>query len=308
MEPRQRIVLAYDPATESVGDVEGFISDDNLKTLDKELAPYPFDGLAQWNSLTSHVDGELLERIVSNHMVDGMTSAIGEEAEKGDKELSRVEPEGGMRFTQFRLKRSWRDGAVGEEVTRYSKDKSWLFAHVVKKDLGDSELARLYIMGLKLTIDPFKLVGELQLTFILLLHLSSYGALTVYKRFLPLFTRSSSLLFSPNVDMGSAVDLAKVYGGLITTLAVQLKALPAGVFETELPEFDLFFLDEIESLRQNLGAAPWSVQLTLQWQELRKAGRTWNWDLGDLETHTAHVNEEEESDEEGEYAPVIVEM
>jgi A1 cistron-splicing factor AAR2 len=144
LEPRQRIVLTFDPATENVSDVEGVISDDHLKTLDKELAPYPFDGLAQWKSLTEGVDQEILDRVVSNNRMDGMTSAAGEETERGEQELNKDEErEGRLRFTSFHLKRSWRDGAIGEEVTQFARDKSWLFGHVVKGELGGSELCRL---------------------------------------------------------------------------------------------------------------------------------------------------------------------
>jgi A1 cistron-splicing factor AAR2 len=155
--------------------------------------------------------------------------------------------------------------------------------------------------------DPFRLLGELQLAFIILLHLSSYSALTVYKRFLPLFTRSSSLLSSPTDYLTSSVDVAKLYSGLVSTLAAQLQALPAGVFETELPEFDLFFLDEIESLRYNLASVPWSSQLMGPWQVLHNVGQTWKWNISDLQAQVP-LAEEEESDEEGEYAPVVVEM
>lgn len=50
---------------------------------------------------------------------------------------------GRLRFPVFRLKKSWRDGAVGEEVTRYSRDKSWLFGNVVDRQLGEGMLSVL---------------------------------------------------------------------------------------------------------------------------------------------------------------------
>ena len=40
-----------------------------------------------------------------------------------------------LTFPKFSLKRSWKDGAVGEEISRYAKDKSWLLGKVIG-DLG----------------------------------------------------------------------------------------------------------------------------------------------------------------------------
>lgn len=51
----------------------------------------------------------------------------GEEVEEGGDLL---------RFLEFDTKRSWPKGAVGEELTRWSKDKSWLLAEVVKTQLS----------------------------------------------------------------------------------------------------------------------------------------------------------------------------
>jgi A1 cistron-splicing factor AAR2 len=42
-------------------------------------------------------------------------------------------------YAPFDLRRSWRKGAVGEEVTLYSKDKSWLLQHVIKEQFGGGE-------------------------------------------------------------------------------------------------------------------------------------------------------------------------
>lgn len=46
---------------------------------------------------------------------------------------------GKMRFVHFDLRRSWRDGAVGEELTRWARDKSWLLASVLE-GVGQGEL------------------------------------------------------------------------------------------------------------------------------------------------------------------------
>lgn len=45
-----------------------------------------------------------------------------------------------LHFIEFDLRRSFRVGAVGEEITRYSRDKSWLLASLIQRlDNGESE-------------------------------------------------------------------------------------------------------------------------------------------------------------------------
>jgi hypothetical protein len=70
--------------------------------------------------------------------LDGMTSIKGMEEE--DVRLNsrgKLDAEGKLIFPVVDAKRSWRDGAIGEEVTKYSKDKSWLLGDVVKNEGGE---------------------------------------------------------------------------------------------------------------------------------------------------------------------------
>lgn len=132
------------------------ISDDRLKSLDSELAGYPFDKLREWKSLVSHISPDMLHQVLGpSSTVDGMKAVEGEEeddesstAKSRSKErqamgesIGSTEVVQGERlsFVRFTSKRSWRDGAVGEEVTRYSRDKSWLLGHVVTSQLHGGE-------------------------------------------------------------------------------------------------------------------------------------------------------------------------
>ena len=44
-----------------------------------------------------------------------------------------------LRFADYDLKRSWRTGATGEEITRDSQDKSWLLGNIIETQLQGSE-------------------------------------------------------------------------------------------------------------------------------------------------------------------------
>lgn len=176
-------------------------------------------------------------------------------------------------------------------------------------------------------LDPTALLGHLQLSFILFLHLSSYSSLLTYKRVLALLCQSSSFLVSPsiflspprldpNAHVGEGTKI--LYKELLKTLRVEIEALPDGVFDTELPEMDVFYLDQLENLRRNLACAIWGEveegtacteperqSFKSLWNALRdSAWKKWKWDIDEL----GHRVDEEDEDEEGEYAPVVVDM
>ncbi|WWC94316.1 hypothetical protein V866_001158 [Kwoniella sp. B9012] len=321
--PKERFVIRYDPQcehTEIQQDV--VVSDDRLKSLDGEMAPYPFDHLERWKSLTSHITEETIIQVVGGNdkVLSGLIEVEGEEEDsidrrKGITSKGDEDSTGGngdkLNFVRFNLKKSWRDGAIGEEVTRYSKDKSWLLGNVVEKQLGG---------------DPIKIISQLQLSFILLLHLSSYSALLVYKRILTLLCQSTDLLSTPSEHLSpsstSQTKIQEAFISLVNTLASQIQIIPDGTFDTELPELDVFYLDHFESMRKNLTGAisiskdsdKWDEnareKIGSSWTKLKEAGKPWGWEIGDLSKDQPAQNsdDDEESEEEGEYAPVIVEI
>ena len=154
-----------------------------------------------------------------------------------------------------------------------------------------------------------------------MLHLSSYSTLTVYKRFLALFCRSSDILLDPktylSLELRPAPTIRTWLVKLLETLAAHLAALPDGVFETELPEMDTYYLGELENLRMNIAASLarpaghciWKDAEQIRsvmdaWESLRVAARRWGWALG--APNPTMVDVEDEDEEEGEYAPVVV--
>jgi A1 cistron-splicing factor AAR2 len=82
VEPKERILMRYDPRTEGIEYVDGLITDDRLKGLDKELAAYPFEGLGVWRSLVTRVTEGVLEKVMAERKegrLDGMTGIRGVE-------------------------------------------------------------------------------------------------------------------------------------------------------------------------------------------------------------------------------------
>ncbi|KAK0556364.1 hypothetical protein OC846_001187 [Tilletia horrida] len=80
----------------------------------------------------------------------------------------------GLRFTTFDMRRSWKSGTVGSELTRWSVDKSWLLGQTIQRAGGVSHL-----------------LAEFELAFVMLHRLHAPAALTQWLSLLSLFSRSA---------------------------------------------------------------------------------------------------------------------
>lgn len=139
---------------------ETIVSTDYLKSLDPKLAPYPLDGLDTWRSLTTFITPETLTRVLGqdiqgdsrcDSLMASLADEFGGEAaqktskgktfwgkprpgptetghERSDAPLS-YQTERLLRFVPVDVKKSWRQGATGEELTRDSRDKTWVSAN-----------------------------------------------------------------------------------------------------------------------------------------------------------------------------------
>lgn len=161
---RETYVLRYSPEEEDMvpntideatgEEIPTLLSQYHLRTLDSELAAYPLYRWNDWAALLSCVqDADVVRLLGRKRKLDSLfeSPADDEVLQKGSSmqtekpELSvgqRQEPEqqeGQLLYAPFELKRSWRKGAVGEEVTIYSRDKSWLLQDVIKQQFGGGE-------------------------------------------------------------------------------------------------------------------------------------------------------------------------
>lgn len=66
---------------------------------------------------------------------DGAQVEEGIDSDRDDNDRD----EEGLEFIKFDDKRTWPKGAVGAELSRWSKDKSWLLSHVVETQLETGE-------------------------------------------------------------------------------------------------------------------------------------------------------------------------
>lgn len=318
-------------------DVEEVVNIDRLRELDDQMAPY--NGHDGWPDLTSSIDMELLRAVLGKTIAaDTLSeSAFDEAIETAKSKIESLDamrsaaPEGTLQFPAFDLRRSWRSGAVGEEVTRYSKDKSWLLADTVLRKCsgGELSLAEKQIFWLTVCVDPSTLLGHLQIAFLLFLQLHNYSSLLVYKRLLGLFCQSSSILVDKELSVDIKCDWPALFRDLVRTLDAQVMLLPEDFF-TDSPDAGLenFIIMQLVSLSQNLMSCCSSMPDTDKWsiakasEQLRKTVESrFRWQLprwrerldvtvpGEPDQHHAtRDGMDSDYEEEGDDAPVIVEL
>lgn len=149
------------------------VSQDYLKGLDSELAPYSEDNQAAWTTLVSFVTPSTVARVIgfderNEARVEAVTASVADEHElksaggkqtwgkardeaerrtavdvqdaEDEDEDEEDEMDDLLHFINVDGKRSWPSGAVGEELTRWSKDKSWRLSDTVNTLLAGGEL------------------------------------------------------------------------------------------------------------------------------------------------------------------------
>lgn len=127
-------------------EIPTIVSPEHLRALDNELAAYPLFRWTEWKALTNGIEDIDIVRLIGNsHKVDSLyeSPADDEVTHKGEvihkttglpaTMENNGNQEGQLAYMPFDIKRSWRTGAVGEEVTTFSRDKSWLLCHVLKE-------------------------------------------------------------------------------------------------------------------------------------------------------------------------------
>lgn len=262
-----------------------------------------------WVQLTDCISEPLLTRILGStpgHWA--LTSASCAERDMDDipglnsAATSRILAEKELGFLPVDLKQTWRAGATGRERTDAAQDRSWA--------LG--ELAANCCAG----GDWMEVLGELEFCFLMVLTLNNYSCLEQWKRVLELMftckaavnerpqfynravaTLKMQLQHCQDVE-GGLFDLSDEGGNFLKNLLVRfrkgLEQLPGNAKQD--------VMDEVEDLQDYL-------KETYGWQiEGGKFARTGMLELEDGEQVEMDVTAYDEDDEEGEYAPQMVDL
>ncbi|CAO3622442.1 unnamed protein product [Cunninghamella echinulata] len=193
---------------------------------------------------------------------------ILKEKRKGKQQLEKEE---GMEFTPFDIRQSFPPGSTGEQITKWSLDKSWLVKHLLNQVYLDNH---------------HLLLGELQLAFVCLLMAQNFSGFQQWKQLVHLLCSCQELI----------LEKPDLYIDFIDTLKNQLEECPTDFFHDILSENN-FIAFMLKNLQQNIPTS--NKKLYNKFDTLKLfLKKRFQWDL-------LNDDEEEEDDED---APVVVEL
>ncbi|KAJ5705150.1 hypothetical protein N7536_000839 [Penicillium majusculum] len=277
------------------------------------------NGRRDWSGLTDRISPTLLSRVIGNPEVDvdGHPRWVLSSASTATRDADHIpgvdspaepeiteEAEREFGFIPVDLKRTWREGAVGRERTEAAKDRSWALGDLIDRYAGEASGGN-------------QLLGELQFTFLMVLTMMNYSCLQQWKRLLELILTSRSAVLDREAFMSEVIRI----------LSLQLQRcddVDGGLFEIDGDEGGAFLRDLLMKLRQSVddlvGDSASEVKLELdKLEEWVKAEYDWELRRGAVVRHGMLQLEDgeqvemdwdgnDEDEETGEYAPVIVDM
>ncbi|KAK5132195.1 hypothetical protein LTR08_009319 [Meristemomyces frigidus] len=272
----------------------------------------PSEEFVDWPTLTHHITGALLTRIMGG---DGRNWSLSS-ASSAKRDLEDIpgltnddihpQAENELNFLPIDLKQTWREGATGRERTEAAQDRSWALNTIISQHCSSE--------------DMLEIIGELQVCFLMILTLNNFSCLEQWKRLLTLlFTCRAAVLTKPQLfaeaiktltlqlrhcklaDSG-LIDLADEGGSLLKDLLTRFrKGLLAqglaGGSNTGVQDV----VDELDDLEEYLVAEH-------GWQFGGAFAKVGVLELEDGEEVRMDTTAYDEDDETGEYAPQIVDL
>jgi A1 cistron-splicing factor AAR2 len=125
-----------------------------MRQFDPFLGAYPLSpptNFQKWIHLTNFITFRLISTILPHKgKVTNVSSSTVDEEELLKLNDLKHEENDMILFTKFDLKKSWRLGATGQEVTKYSQDKSWLLTDLLKNVYNNGIFMYLFFFYLKI--------------------------------------------------------------------------------------------------------------------------------------------------------------
>lgn len=294
-------------------------------------------GRRDWQQLTHWISPGLLTRIIGNPEIDvdghprwdltsagtadrdadhipGLDKPKEQPSEDSETPENRAEDEKELGFVPVDLKQTWREGAIGRERTDAAQDRSWA--------LGDLILRNSTSVSGEVTVDErtgeIQLLGELQFTFIMVITMMNFSCLQQWKRLLGLILTCRQAIIDRETFMSDVVRL----------LLCQLQRcddVEGGLFEIDGDEGGKFLLDLLKKFKRSVDQVVEKGTQSKVQTELEKLGawvkEEYDWELAhedilkrgtiqleDGEEVEVEMEDNDEYEETGEYAPVIVDL
>lgn len=326
--PPDVVIKKWDPETESLADVRDDAEVTRLKAnigsaWSEHLAPYRQSAAdtaknrsqgveitagEDWHALTDCISSGLLSRITGGGWNNwSITSASSATQDLDDipalstQESQDHHPQQLLNFLPINLKQTWRSGAVGRERTDAAKDRSWALGDLLQNHCthgGEAEL-----------------IGEMQLTFLMVLTLANYSCMEQWKRILGLvYTCQAAVEERPGLFI-RLLSLTKlqlqhcndVEGGVFD-LSDEGGAMLKGLLKTFRRGLEDVLGDEESAVRDQYDELESFVKTELGWELGDSYVRRGMVQLEDGEEVELEVDDMTGEDERGEYAPVVVDL
>ncbi|CAH1759938.1 23345_t:CDS:2 [Entrophospora sp. SA101] len=299
-EYKEVFIVEWDYIIEDIKFEDELDNDQNERLKSGAYPLVPPTNWQKWRNLTNYITPRLISMILTNkgRVTNTASSTVDEEELQQIDNISRFEKENDkILFTKIDFKRSWRPGAVGMEVTKYSQDKSWLLINLLQKVYNN---------------DYKEVLGELQLSFVCLLMAQNYAGLIQWKNIVQLICSSKEAL---------ETYAETFYNEFFDVIQFQLEECPNDFFE-DLTYENNFLIHAIKTLHSNIIDIANTMELnSLQRPKKLHAlkrrlekfrgfvNKKFNWDIVKYKNEGGIEYENyEEYTEEGEYAPVVVEL
>lgn len=161
----------------------------------------------EWGRLTSHITPILISRLFGNLEDWTITTCSCSAQDRDDipgltASEAREGQERELHMLGINLKRTWRKGAVGREITEGALDRSWALEDLVSRlDNSTNTTSEDSHEGESESVIREKewgslVLGEMEINFLMTLTLSNYSCLEEWKRILSLVLTCSRLLSS----------------------------------------------------------------------------------------------------------------
>ncbi|KAJ5666947.1 hypothetical protein N7462_011356 [Penicillium macrosclerotiorum] len=291
-------------------------------------------GRRDWRQLTDRISPDILSRILGDCEmdVDGHPRWTVTSASTANRDADHIpgvdspaevpqetqapaeEQEREFQFLPVDLKRTWREGAIGRERTEGAQDRSWALADLIIRYSSR-------VSG-EITVDEqtgeAQLLGELQFTFLVVLTLMNFSCLQQWKRLLELILTCRRAIVDREAFIAEALRI------LLRQLQ-RCDDVEGGLFEIDGDEGGEFLRQLLIKVRRSVDEVVEIGASSMVRDELNKL-KAWvkeeyDWELQresivrrgmlrleDGEEVEMELDDNDEDEETGEYAPVVVDL
>jgi A1 cistron-splicing factor AAR2 len=271
---------------------------------------------SDWTRLTQHIYSTTVSRIIPSSTITSVSSATVDAENIPGLTPSEVEASipsnSNLNFIPINLKQTWADGDIGSVRTERARDRSWYLRHVAL-ELGTSIRSA--------SLDDYEedgyqeILAELGFTFLMVLTLANYSCLEQWKRLLTLLFTSKSALSK----------METYFVTVLQTLSLQLRHaddVEGGLFELReesgsgwlrslLRKFRGLVEDALPDtggeLHKELERFEKMINEQFGWESGRDWARRGTVQLEDGEMVEVSLDDADEDEEVGDWAPAIVE-